>query len=63
MSKTYRNTPEDAWFRKPRTKKERTQNEGLVADEQWEYEYPVSKRNRRNRFIPTDWDDLHFADN
>lgn len=58
MSKTYRYNPDDYHFRKPKTKRERTQNEAVETDFSLEYDYSISKQNRRNRFIPTDWDDL-----
>lgn len=62
MSKTFRNTPDDAIFRKPKTVRERRQNAGLDADVGLEYDYRISKDNRRHRHIPSDWDDLPLAD-
>lgn len=61
MSRTYRNSPEDAWLRKPKTKRERTQNVALETDQGIEFDHPVAKQNRRHRFIPTDWDDLRIS--
>jgi hypothetical protein len=61
MSRTYRNTPEDTWFRKPKTKRERTQNAGLEIDQNVEFEYSIAKQNRRHRYIPSDWDDLPIS--
>lgn len=63
MSRTYRNTPDDQYFRRPKTRRERAQNVAVETDERWDYEYPIAKRNRRHRFIPTAYDDLPFADN
>lgn len=63
MSRTYRKTPEDAWFRKPKTVRERRQNSAIETDSRLEYDYPVDKNNRRHRFIPTEYDDLPFASN
>lgn len=58
MSRTYRNTPFTASkYRKPKTKQERTQLEALKS-EMLDNDYNVSPKNRRNRFIPSDWDDI-----
>lgn len=58
MARTYRNTPEYSYFRRPKTTQERTKNAALKTDQWLEDEYPVTKANRRNRFIPTAWDDI-----
>jgi hypothetical protein len=58
MSKTYRYDPDGFSFRRPKTKRERTQNVAVEADARWEYDYPVDKANRRHRHIPTDYDDI-----
>jgi hypothetical protein len=63
MSRTYRKTPEDAWFRKPKTARERRQNNAIETDSLVEYDYNITKQNRRHRFIPSEYDDLPFADN
>jgi hypothetical protein len=58
MARTYRNSPEYSFFRRPKTSQERSKNAALKKDQQLEDEYYVTKANRRNRFIPTAWDDL-----
>lgn len=61
MSRTYRNNPEYSYFRRPKTRRERSQNLAIEADTKVEPEYPISKENRRHRFIPTDYDDLNYS--
>jgi hypothetical protein len=61
MSKTYRYDPDGYNFRRPKTKRDRTQNVAIEADTRWEYDYPVTKTNRRHRHIPTDYDDLKIG--
>jgi hypothetical protein len=62
MSRTYKTTPDYSYFRRPRTKREKTQNESLETDFRLERDLPVAKRNRRHRFIPDAWDDLPFSE-
>lgn len=61
MSRTYRNNPEDKYYRTPKTKQEKTQNVGLETDEHYEHDYHVAKQNRRHRFIPSAWDDIPIS--
>lgn len=63
MSRTFRNTPDDALFRRPKTVREKRQNAAIEADVNVEYEYQIAKDNRRHRHIPSDWDDLPLANN
>jgi hypothetical protein len=62
MSRTYKSTPDYSYFRRPRTKRERTENEALETDLRFDGDLTVAKRNRRNRFIPHSWDDIPFSD-
>lgn len=58
MSRTYRRTPFSAnKLRRPKTKQERTQLEALKT-EMLDIGYNVSPKNRINRFIPNDRDDI-----
>ena len=63
MSRTYRNNPEDRWYRRPRTQNERQANAFLEAEERYGDDLPlqVSKANRRNRWIPSAWDDQRIS--
>ena len=58
MSRTYRQTPMNhTGFRRPHTQQERKQLHGLVTDASvWGLD--ISPRNRTNRSIISEWDDV-----
>jgi hypothetical protein len=58
MSHTFRNVPENRYFRRMRTHNEIAQNVQLLTDIHTEdIPYFVSKLNRIHRYIPDSWDD------
>jgi len=61
MSKTYRQVPLNrTGMRKPRTRNERRQLRCLKADARY-CDLDISPKNRLNRHIPTEFDDLHAS--
>lgn len=63
MSRTHRTQPK-RMYRKPRTFNLIRENESLITDVRAEeFEHPISKLNRANRFIPDAWEDIPIASN
>lgn len=62
MARSYRNTPEDHFYRRIKTNSEIKQNRQLFADLRADdIPYSISGVNRMRRYIPDSWDDLPIS--
>jgi hypothetical protein len=57
MARTYRNRPENKFYRHPRTRNEIRQIDAIMNDPELK-EYNLAKPNRLNRYIPDVYDDI-----
>jgi hypothetical protein len=59
MSRTYRNSNHNHYYRHPKTTNEIRQNTALLSDlKSGDFDYDISGLNRLHRYIPNAWDDI-----